>query len=256
MAEAETADGAPAVLKLVVPRDGDAAAHEIAALRLCAGEGCVALLRHDVGRGRCSWSGSAPSLCERGGARGAAARDPVRDGAAGLASCTGRDLPRARTCPRARRRPAGWRVDRDGLGGTRSPVLRGGGRPHAGLRGPPTPEAPRPGARRPGARRRTPVERAGGGGGLQARRSRTGWRPSPSTTSGIIMREDPIELLDGDPMARARSCWPLGPVWTRRRSGSGAWSSGSRPGCSARRVALQPVARQMLATRTGWRSRA
>ena len=45
------ADGTPAVLKLVVPRSDDAAAHEITALRLCGGEGCVGLLREDAGRG-------------------------------------------------------------------------------------------------------------------------------------------------------------------------------------------------------------
>ncbi|MGA2473603.1 MAG: aminoglycoside/hydroxyurea antibiotic resistance kinase, partial [Acidimicrobiales bacterium] len=47
--EAATDDGTPAVLKVVVPRDGEAAGHEITALRLCEGEGCVALLRDDVG---------------------------------------------------------------------------------------------------------------------------------------------------------------------------------------------------------------
>jgi len=39
------------VLKLIVPRDGDAAAHEITALRLAAGEGCPALLESDAARG-------------------------------------------------------------------------------------------------------------------------------------------------------------------------------------------------------------
>lgn len=49
--EATCGDGTPAVLKLIVPRDGDAAAHEIAVLRLTAGAGCVRLLRDDVARG-------------------------------------------------------------------------------------------------------------------------------------------------------------------------------------------------------------
>jgi streptomycin 6-kinase len=44
-------DGTPAVLKLLVPRDGDAAAREATALRLADGEGCPRLLRDDVGRG-------------------------------------------------------------------------------------------------------------------------------------------------------------------------------------------------------------
>jgi streptomycin 6-kinase len=51
VSEAVTEDGTRAVLKLVVPRSGNAAACEITALRVCGGEGCVGLLRDDVGRG-------------------------------------------------------------------------------------------------------------------------------------------------------------------------------------------------------------
>jgi streptomycin 6-kinase len=51
VAEATCADGGAAVLKLIVPRDGDAAAREAMVLRLAAGEGCARLLRGDVGRG-------------------------------------------------------------------------------------------------------------------------------------------------------------------------------------------------------------
>ena len=51
VAEATRADGTAAVLKLVVPRGGDAARNEIAVLRLTGGEGCVRLLRDDVERG-------------------------------------------------------------------------------------------------------------------------------------------------------------------------------------------------------------
>jgi streptomycin 6-kinase len=51
VAEAAGRDGTPAVLKLIVPRDGEAAAHETAVLRLAAGEGCPRLLREDVPRG-------------------------------------------------------------------------------------------------------------------------------------------------------------------------------------------------------------
>jgi len=43
--------GAPAVLKLLVPRSGDAAENEITVLRLTGGEGCVRLLRSDPTRG-------------------------------------------------------------------------------------------------------------------------------------------------------------------------------------------------------------
>lgn len=51
VAEATLGDGTRAVLKLLVPRDGDAARNEITALRLANGEGCVRLLRHDAARG-------------------------------------------------------------------------------------------------------------------------------------------------------------------------------------------------------------
>jgi streptomycin 6-kinase len=51
VAQATCSDGTPAVLKLIVPRDGDAAAHEATALRLAAGDGCPLLLRDDVARG-------------------------------------------------------------------------------------------------------------------------------------------------------------------------------------------------------------
>jgi len=51
VAEATCEDGTAAVLKLIVPRDSDAAAHEATVLRLAAGEGCPRLLRGDIGRG-------------------------------------------------------------------------------------------------------------------------------------------------------------------------------------------------------------
>jgi streptomycin 6-kinase len=51
VAEARLADGTPVVLKLLVPRDGDAARNEIIVLRLTNGEGCVQLLRDDAARG-------------------------------------------------------------------------------------------------------------------------------------------------------------------------------------------------------------
>ena len=51
VAKAICADGTAAVLKLIVPRGGDAAENEIAVLRLTGGEGCVRLLRDDAVRG-------------------------------------------------------------------------------------------------------------------------------------------------------------------------------------------------------------
>ena len=51
VAEATCDDGTAAVLKLIVPRDRDAAAHETTVLRLAAGQGCPRLFREDVARG-------------------------------------------------------------------------------------------------------------------------------------------------------------------------------------------------------------
>jgi streptomycin 6-kinase len=51
VAEAVCDDGAEAVLKMIVPRDADAVAHETTVLRLAAGEGCPRLLQADVARG-------------------------------------------------------------------------------------------------------------------------------------------------------------------------------------------------------------
>ena len=51
VAEAVCEDGTLAVLKLIVPRDREAATHEIVVLRLAGGAGCVRLLHDDVTRG-------------------------------------------------------------------------------------------------------------------------------------------------------------------------------------------------------------
>ena len=50
VAPATLADGSAAVLKLLIPRGDDGARNEITALRLAAGEGCARLLRDDVDR--------------------------------------------------------------------------------------------------------------------------------------------------------------------------------------------------------------
>lgn len=66
VADVTTADGSPAVLKLIVPRHGAAAANEITALRLADGDGCVRLLRHDVARHALLVERLGPSLSELG----------------------------------------------------------------------------------------------------------------------------------------------------------------------------------------------
>jgi len=59
VAEATTADGMPAVLKLLVPGD---VVHEIAVLRHAAGEGCALLLESDADRGALLLERLGPSL--------------------------------------------------------------------------------------------------------------------------------------------------------------------------------------------------
>lgn len=51
MSAATTADGEPAVLKIILPRAGDPALHEITTLRLADGVGCARLLGQDPARG-------------------------------------------------------------------------------------------------------------------------------------------------------------------------------------------------------------
>jgi streptomycin 6-kinase len=57
-------DGTEAVLKLLVPRDGEAPAREATVLRLAGGDGCPRLLRADVARGALLLERLGPSLYE------------------------------------------------------------------------------------------------------------------------------------------------------------------------------------------------
>lgn len=51
VAEARRADGAPAILKILVPLAGNESAHEATVLRIVAGDGCPELYRYDADRG-------------------------------------------------------------------------------------------------------------------------------------------------------------------------------------------------------------
>lgn len=64
--EATLADGRPAVLKLLVPRASNDAANEITVLRLAGGTGCVELLRDDAARGALLVERLGPSLHDLG----------------------------------------------------------------------------------------------------------------------------------------------------------------------------------------------
>lgn len=62
VAAVDLADGTPAVLKLLVPRAGDAADLEAAVLRLVDGDGCARMLRHDEQRGALLLERLGPSM--------------------------------------------------------------------------------------------------------------------------------------------------------------------------------------------------
>jgi streptomycin 6-kinase len=66
VAQARGDDGAPAVLKLMVPRPGRHAEHEMTVLRLADGQGCVRLLRCDERRGAMLLEQLGPSLHDLG----------------------------------------------------------------------------------------------------------------------------------------------------------------------------------------------
>lgn len=55
VAEVTQADGSPAVLKVIFPRDVPSARNEITVLRLAGGDGCVRLLRADERAATAIW---------------------------------------------------------------------------------------------------------------------------------------------------------------------------------------------------------
>jgi streptomycin 6-kinase len=197
VAEATLGDGSEAVLKLLVPRDAGAARHEITVLRLAAGDGCVRLLREDASRGALLLERLGPSLRE-------------------LA------LPRAREdeilCAAARRV---WRP----VPGCGLPSGAEKGRWLADFVAATWEELGRPcseravehalscAARRIAAHR---GERAllvhGDLHAWNALRAEDGFKlidpdgllAEPEYDLGVLIREDPAELLRGDPQARAR----------------------------------------------------
>ncbi len=66
VAQVSLDNGSLAVLKLIVPRDGDAARNEIIVLRLADGEGCARLLKSDEDRGAVLVEHLGPSLHDLG----------------------------------------------------------------------------------------------------------------------------------------------------------------------------------------------
>jgi streptomycin 6-kinase len=240
VAAATLADGTPAVLKLLVPRPGDAARSEVTVLRLAGGQGCARLLRDDVSRGALLVERLGPSLYElalpvsqRHEILCAAARRlwrpapgcGLRTGAEKgrwLASfitrtwaeldrpCSERAVSHALDC--AARRVAAHDDER-------AVLVHGDVHQWNALRAP--------------------------GGGFKLV-DPDGLLAEAEYDLGIIMREDPLELIAADPRERAR--------WLASRCGLDAtaiweWGAVERvsTGLLGVRIGLQPVAGQMLA---------
>ena len=239
VAKATCEDGTPAVLKLIVPRSGDAAQNEITVLRLTAGEGCARLLRDDASRGAL--------LLERLGRSLHELALPIRKRHEILCS----------TATRV------WRPAPDsGL-----PTGAEKGRWLADFITATWEELDHPcseraidyAARVRGASHRARIatnepssSTVTSMSGMRSKRRtdssssiRTASLQSPSTTSESSCARTPLDLLDGDPHDRAR--------WLAARTGldvTSIWDWGVvervSTGLLGTKVGLQPVARQML----------
>jgi len=238
VAEAVLDDGVPAVLKVLVPRDGEAARNEITVLRLANGDGCVRLVRDDAERGALLLERLGPSLHDLG-----------------LPIVQRHDI----LCSTAERL---WRPAPDcGL-----PTGADKGRWLVEFITATWEELGRPCSERAidhavsCASRRIDVhddERAvlvhgdvhewnvlGADGGFKLI-DPDGLLAEAEYDMGIVMREDPLELINGDPRARAR--------WLALRTGLDAtaiweWGAVERvsTGLLCTKVDVQPVGRQML----------
>lgn len=238
VAQATLSDGTPAVLKLHIPRPGDHAEREITVLRLARGDGCARLLRADAARGA--------MLLER----------------------LGRSLHQLKL-PLARRHEilcsAAARIWRPAAG-SGLPTGADKGRQLSSFITKTWEELGHPCSERAigyalaCAAKRTEAhddERAvlvhGDVHQWNALRSRSGFKlvdpdgllAEAEYDMGILMREDPIELLHGDPHQRAR--------WLAARCNLDAtaiwqWGVAERvaTGLLLTKIELQPVGREML----------
>lgn len=239
VARATLAGGSPAVLKLMIPRPGDHARHEITVLKLTAGQGCVRLLRDDEARGAL--------LLERLGRSLDQLAFPIADRHEILCAAAERVWRPAPGCGL----PTGADKGR-WLAGSITAAWEELGRPCSGRA---VEHALACAARRVAAhddQRAVLVHgdvhqwnalQAGDGFKLV---DPDGLLTEPEYDLGVIMREDPQELMAGDPRDRSR--------WLARRCGldeTAIWEWGVvervSTGLLGTRIGLQPVASQMLA---------
>jgi streptomycin 6-kinase len=238
VAPAIQADGTPAVLKLIMPRDFEAADHEITVLRLADGHGCVGLFRADEERGALLLEKLGPSLYELGlptEARHAILCDVASQVWRPIADT---DLPSGAA-------KAGWlaefivglweRLDRPCTEQAVQQALECAERRRL---------AHDPARARlvHGDVHQWNTLQAGDGFKLV---DPDGLHADPEYDLGIIMREDPLELLEEGPRNRSR--------WLAARTGcdeTAIWEWGVvervSTGLLGTLIDLQPIARQML----------
>jgi streptomycin 6-kinase len=241
VAEATLADGTPAVLKVHIARAGAHAVNEITVLRLAGGQGCVRLLRADPSRGALLLERLGPSLrqfelgiTERHEILCAAAARVWRP-AAGCELPTGADKGRrlADFIPAAWEklgRPCSERAIADALSCLSRRIAAHDDERAVLVHG--------------DVHQWNALQAAGAGFKLV---DPDGLIAEAEYDMGILMREDPVELLHGDPRERAR--------WLAARGGLDAtaiweWGVAERiaTGLSLTEIELQPFGRQMLAT--------
>jgi streptomycin 6-kinase len=238
VARAILQDGTPAVLKLLLPRDNDAAQHEIAVLERCAGEGCATLLRSDVTQGALLLERLGPSLHDLG--MPVERRHEILCDTAGAVWRPAPDL-NLTTGEEKAHLLAGWIVewweelDRPCTRLAVDHALACAERRAAA-------HDPSRAVLVHGDVHEWNALSAGEGFKLV---DPDGLLAEPEYDLGIIMREDPLELLRGDPRDRA--------AMLARRTGLDAeaiWEWGViervSTGLLGTRVGLQPVAGQML----------
>lgn len=239
VATAATVEGTPAVLKLMVPRERYTAAQEITALRLAAGHGCVRLLRADATR--------SAMLLERLGAPMSEHDLPLDrrlDILTELAEQFWQVVPADAPLPNGADKAA-WLLDLIPTAWARL------GRPCSAA----AIEHALVCARRRQAAHRDDRARLLHGDIHQwnALARETGWalidpdglRAEPEYDLGVLMREDPMELLRDGPLARARRLadrtgLDAAAIWE--------WGVVERvsTGLLAVSIGLEPVGHQML----------
>jgi streptomycin 6-kinase len=238
VAEATVDIGTAAVLKLLIPRDDNAASHEITVLRLTDGTGCVRLLRHDETLGALLLERLGPSLydlalpIERRHEILCAAAGRVWRPAVGSGLPTGADKGRwlagfITDAWRDLDRPCSQRTVEHALACARRRIAA-----HDHARA----------VLVHGDVHQWNTLQAGGGFTLI---DPDGLLAEAEYDLGVIMREDPVELVAGDPHLRAR--------WLAARTGldpTAIWEWGVvervSTGLTLTRIGLQPIGRQML----------